>query len=86
MQEKAQALGLGLDQSRVPANVRDHCLTPCSDSYTNFLKGLYAKTHPRYYRAIKHTEFGNEVVDESVSYRLQKDTAYKPQNAGLELG
>lgn len=80
MQNKAAALGLGLDVVRVGAQ---SYLGVYTDSYTEFLGGFYARNHPRHYRAIGTTLFGNEVVDESVERRRRKDRNYAPQNRGL---
>ena len=54
-----------------------------TDSYMEFLKGLYAKKNPRHYRFIGATQFGNEVVDRSVQQRRKTDLSYEPQNNGL---
>jgi hypothetical protein len=48
-----------------------------------FLHGLYAKKNPRHYRSIGATEFGNEVVDDSVQQRRKTDRSCEPQNNGL---
>ena len=54
-----------------------------TDSYAEFLKGVYAKKNPRHYRAIGATRFGNESVDQSVQSRRREDHDYEPQNNGL---
>jgi hypothetical protein len=54
-----------------------------TDSYSAFLKGVYAKKKPRHYRSIGKSQFGNEVVDESVQQRRKADRSYEPQNNGL---
>ena len=41
-------------------------LSPYTDSYEGFLKGAYAKINPLHYRSIGMTQFGNEIIDESV--------------------
>jgi hypothetical protein len=80
IQDKASALGLGLTPVNVgPENYRG----PFRDSYMEFLDGLYAKKNPRHYRIISATQFGNEVVDESVQRRRRDDRGYEPQNNGL---
>ncbi len=84
MMEKAGGLGLGIDQSRVPANVEKNYLGPYTDSWSSFLKGFYAKDHPRHYRTLRQTQFGNEMIDESVKKRIAEDATYKPQNKGLQ--
>jgi hypothetical protein len=48
------------------------------------MKGVYAKDHPRYFRAIGQTQFGREAVDDSVKKKIQDDPNYKPQNKGLQ--
>lgn len=80
MMEKARALGLGLTPLNVvPLNYQ----APLADSYTAFLRGQYAKRHPRYFRAIKTTMFGNEVIDETVQQRRREVAEYHPANPGL---
>ena len=80
MQDKASALGLGLSPLAVSAENYRGAFT---DSYMEFLKGLYAKKNPRHYRSIGATQFGNEVVDRSVQQRRKTDLSYEPQNNGL---
>jgi uncharacterized protein (DUF2235 family) len=81
MQDRARALGLGVDGVAVgPEN--DH--GRLTDSYTAFLGGLYARTHPRHYRRVLSTPFGGEVLDPSVDRRRKSpDLAYAPPNPGL---
>ena len=80
MQDKASALGLGLTPVTLGSGNYRGAYT---DSYMEFLKGLYAKKNPRHYRAVGATRFGNEVVDPSVQGRRKGDASYKPQNNGL---
>ena len=80
MQDKANALGLGLTPVAVSA---ENYRGPCTDSYMEFLKGLYAKKNPRHYRSIGMTQFGHEVMDDSVQQRRKVDRSYEPQNNGL---
>ena len=80
MQDKASALGLGVTPLAVGAENYRGAFT---DSYMEFLKGLYAKKSPRHYRFIGATQFGNEVVDRSVQQRRKTDLSYEPQNNGL---
>ena len=54
-----------------------------TDSYAQFLSGVYAQKKPRHYRGIGTTRFDNEIVDESVQRRRNEDATYKPQNPGL---
>ena len=84
MQEKAHVLGLHFAPGRLVATTGTDCLGLCTDSYAQFLKGTYAKTHPQYYRSIRQTRFGNEIVDESVKQRLRDDPSYRPRNKGLQ--
>jgi hypothetical protein len=80
MQEKARALGLAL----TPVNVAQHgYLGQPTDSYSTFLRGIYAKKHPRLYRAIGGAQFGHEVIDESVHKKRLEDPQYSPQNTGM---
>lgn len=80
MQDKASALGLGLDPVTVGAQ---NYLGEFTDSYARFLGGIYAKKNPRHYRAVLGTRFGNETIDESVARRRKEDRSYEPQNNGL---
>ncbi|HEU4343915.1 MAG TPA: DUF2235 domain-containing protein [Candidatus Binatia bacterium] len=80
MQDKAGALGLEL----CPVEVGEtNYLGAFTDSYLEFLKGLYAKKNPRHYRSIGTTRFGNEIIDDSVQKRRTQDPTYEPQNDGL---
>jgi hypothetical protein len=81
MQDKASGLGLALDPRDVPEN---NCLGPYTDSYTGFLKGAYARINPKHFRSIGATQFGKEIIDESVRKRCAADAAYAPQNAGFQ--
>jgi len=84
MQDRAREVGLGFDPSRVPAITEQNALSGLHDSYSNFLKGIYAKRYPRYYRAVGKTAFGNEEIDESVEKRRQTlGDGYLPLNPGL---
>jgi len=80
MQDKAGGLGLALTPIDVPAN---NYKGPFTDSYAQFLDGLYAKENPRHYRSIAATKFGDEIVDDSVQKRRKEDRSYEPQNNGL---
>jgi len=57
-----------------------------TDSYARFLRGVYALGHPRFFRPVCQTNFGNEVIDDSVDLR-RRDTllAYRPTNTGLPV-
>jgi uncharacterized protein (DUF2235 family) len=80
MQDNAAAAGLAVDPVNVGA---DNYRGAFTDSYAEFLEGVYAKKNPRHYRAIGATQFGNESVDESVQSRRKEDRDYEPQNNGL---
>jgi Uncharacterized alpha/beta hydrolase domain (DUF2235) len=80
MQDKASALGLGLAPVAVGS---ENYQGPFTDSYLQFLKGLYAKKRPRHYRSVGKSQFGNEVVDDSVQQKRKADRSYEPQNNGL---
>ncbi|HYE33982.1 DUF2235 domain-containing protein [Methylocaldum sp.] len=80
IQDKAMAADLAI----TPINVRgDNYLGVFTDSYMQFLNGIYARNNPRHYRAIGSVEFGNEIVDDSVQRRRKEDRDYKPRNNGL---
>ena len=80
MQNKASMAGLGLNPVEIGAENYRGVLT---DSYAQFLSGIYAQKKPRHYRAIGTSQFGTEIVDESVQRRRKDDPSYKPQNPGL---
>ena len=80
VQDKAGAVGLALDAVSVGAK---NYLGEFTDSYAQFLGGLYAKENPRHYRAMLTTQFGNETIDDSVARRRKEDRNYEPQNNGL---
>lgn len=81
MQEKASALGLDLN---FVETTDENCLAPYRDSYGEFLKGEYMKLFPRYFRSLRSTLFGNELIDETVQKRRQSDSKYQPGNKGFE--
>jgi uncharacterized protein (DUF2235 family) len=80
MQDKAAALGLGLDATPV-ADM--NFLAPVHDSYAEFLGGLYARETPPHFRRVLATAFGNEVLDATINKRRQADADYRPPNEGL---
>ena len=80
IQDKAAALGLALKRVSVAPENSKGVFT---DSYSEFLKGVYAKRNARHYRKVGSTKFGNEIVDDSVQKRRKEDKEYEPQNDGL---
>lgn len=80
MQDNAAAAGLAVDSVSLAG---DNYRGAFTDSYAEFLKGVYAKKNPRHYRAIAATHFGNESVDQSVQNRRREDRDYEPPNNGL---
>jgi hypothetical protein len=83
MQERAAALGLGLQMVDVGPNNYQGRL---HDSYHDFLDGLYSREYPPFYRPVSATPFGNEVLDPTIDLR-RRDVAlvYQPPNAGLPM-
>lgn len=80
IQNKASAIGLGLDNVQVgEENYRGEL----SDSYAQFLGGIYSRKYPRHYRVVGTTRFGNETIDDSITRRRKEDRDYKPQNQVL---
>jgi uncharacterized protein (DUF2235 family) len=81
MQDRVAASGLGVTSVKVdPDNYRG----PVTDSYAQFLDGLFSKTHAPYYRVVFSTRYGHEVIDPSINLRRsQADLAYAPRNPGL---
>jgi hypothetical protein len=84
MQGKAQSLGLQLDPAGVPDVNGGNRNGPITDSFGNFLGGLFGLFSQRHYRPIGSCEFGNETIDEGVVARMRMDAAYQPRNPGLE--
>jgi hypothetical protein len=81
MQEKAASLGLSLSPV-VPG--ADNFRGTLTDSYAQFLDGLYADIHPPYFRRVLATKFGNEALDPTIDLRRKAaDLNYQPANPGL---
>jgi len=80
MQDRASEQGLTLTLRNAP---EANYLGPVTDSYVGFLKGAYAKINPRHFRSIAGTQFGNEIIDDSVLRRRREDSAYAPKNSGF---
>jgi uncharacterized protein (DUF2235 family) len=86
MQAKAITAELVIDRTEIPTIRNDNCTDPIHDSYGTFLGGVYAGTHPPFYRPMQLRTPGdpasNEVKDESASARQAADRTYKPPNPG----
>ena len=80
MQEKAIEAGLGLTTVDV---LPENCRGVCTDSYAEFLDGLYARLNPRRLRKVLTTRFGCETIDPSIGQRRECDPTYRPPNLGL---
>ncbi|SEQ83676.1 Uncharacterized alpha/beta hydrolase domain [Nitrosomonas sp. Nm51] len=80
MQDKAGAAGLDLDYAHVG---NENYLGRLTDSYKEFLGGIYSHKYARNYRAVNTTQYGNETIDESVNKRRKQDRNYEPRNSGL---
>lgn len=80
MQDRAASVGLATESRPLPA---DGFRSPFRDSYAEFLGGKFAKVHPRHFRNVLSTHFGNEVLDETIRKRREGDPTYRPQNSGL---
>ena len=78
MVKKATDCGLALDYSKIPAVPENP--GPITDSYKEFLDGVYSALEPRFFREIGSTEFGMESIDNTVKKRLKSDPNYKPKN------
>jgi uncharacterized protein (DUF2235 family) len=85
MQEKALACGLRLDPNLLPGEDPHALLAPVADSYREFLHGLYAFTHPPFYREVGTAADADQVVDASVARKCAADPTYRPRNPGLAL-
>jgi uncharacterized protein (DUF2235 family) len=84
MQERAAEAGLGIETTRIPTLTDDNFRAPITDSYRKFVGPVYRKVHPRHYRAIGRSRYGNEVIDDSVRRRFELIESYRPPN--LDLG
>jgi uncharacterized protein (DUF2235 family) len=83
MQEKAMAAGLVIDAAQVPQNVDDNWQAEAVDSYTEFLCGVYARTHDPFYRPMQLDEGLNEILDGSVINKFEAKLGYAPRNPGF---
>jgi len=85
MQDNARLDGAGLefDAEQVPPPRDGYLRSKVTDSFSEFLDGIYRLFHHRYYRPIGKTTHGNEETDVTVRRKLEKDHAYKPKNPGL---
>lgn len=79
MISKAEGCGLGVDRMR--AIRQPNPSSTLHDSYSGFLKGAYAKRHPRHLRRVGTTS--TETVDDAVGIRYRSDARYRPANEGL---
>lgn len=82
MQNKAAATGLAIDPKQIPAIADANWLAPVTDSYHQFLDGLYAITHAEYFRPID-LAIGNQTMDTKVIGRCNVPPGYKPGNPGF---
>jgi len=85
MQDKATAAGLAIDPAARPIVGPGNRLGPISDSYQDFLDGVYARTHPEYFRPMDLTAGSTQTIDESVLARKAGDANYQPQNSGFPV-
>src|SRR5262249_49593404 len=86
MQARAMRCGLAIDPALMPAVDPDSTSAPISDSFGQFLHGIYALTHNRFYRVMEITPDGNEALDDSVMARYRANDRYRPQNQGFPRG
>ncbi len=81
MQDRAADASLGVKPVSLGAENFRGTLT---DSYSRFLGGLYALSHPRHLRPVCQSIFGNEIVDDCVELRRRDSSvAYQPTNLGM---
>jgi uncharacterized protein (DUF2235 family) len=85
MLQKAAEAGLVVDRTEIPALGEANWRHGPTDSYGQFLAGVYAKTHPRFLRGIQVGTGFNEVIDDTVVHRCGADSTYRPKNPGFEL-
>lgn len=82
MIEKAKKSGLKFKNNLVFSNkaVFDDKEYTITDSYKEFLTGLYCNFSGRYYRNIGETSYGNESIHDSTKDRVSTDKNYLPKN------
>jgi hypothetical protein len=85
MQNQALGAGLAIDPGAGPALRADNYLGPIYDSYRAFLDGVYAQTHPEYFRPIDLSPASTQTIDGSVLARKGAVPTYNPQNAGFPV-
>jgi uncharacterized protein (DUF2235 family) len=85
MQQRASATGLVIDNTTIPVPDDANWKHGPTDSYGQFLHGVYAKTHPRFLRTMQLGTGLNEVLDDTVMHRCGVDATYKPINPGFTL-
>ena len=83
MQEQAIAAGLVIDPGQIPAPDPTVTMAPIDDSYHQFLGGLYAATHPPYYRPMQIGPDFLQTVNGSVYDRCRANETYRPRNKGF---
>jgi uncharacterized protein (DUF2235 family) len=79
MVAKAEEVGLEIDRTKVPAVDDANWLAPVTDSYSDFLNGLYARTHKPYARPVDLGP-GDQTMDARVTHRRSSDASYRPAN------
>jgi uncharacterized protein (DUF2235 family) len=83
MQRKAIAAGLAIDPAAIPAIGPANHLARIDDSYSRFIDGLYARTHPIYFRPMHLAPGSTQAIDASVLRRRLADPFYDPRNDGF---
>jgi uncharacterized protein (DUF2235 family) len=82
---KAKETGLAIEQGYEPTVGETNWRLSPTDSYSHFLEGVYAKSHPPFYRTMQLETGLNEVLDDSVNKRCAMDPPYQPKNSGFPL-
>ncbi len=83
MQRKAIAAGLAIDPAAMPVIDPGNYQAPIEDTYHEFLDGLYARTHPIYFRPMDLAAGSTQTLDASVLGRQTADLLYNPGNHGF---
>jgi len=83
MQEKASDCGLKLNPAGIPQVNTNVATTSVSDSFREFLGGVFSMFNKRFYRTVYSTQYGGERVDDTVRSKLKLDVGYRPKNPGL---
>ena len=86
MMDKARLGGSGLefDTTGIPQTAGlDFAAVKPTDSFGQFMLGLYKLFNKPYLRPVKQTHYGQEAIDPTVEQKKSSDPGYTPKNPGL---